>query len=201
MLGLWNKEWYKQSERQAPQQAECWGKSTREGDRSGVGRHERMKRGNGMKDRDERSRGIEIRIADVFDIIKPTTPFKLMKHNTVLWKRNWSDSSGNSLAKAEASRWVCKNRRRMKSSYKIPRIVVYYESMKRKVKTRPLYECRCDERLRWDVWECDGWVCVLEMIGAPSIFKLIRKAAALARARPTLLPVVSTGCFILFYSE
>ncbi len=26
--------------------------------------------------------------------------------------------------------------------------VVYYESMKRKLKTRPLYECRCDERLK-----------------------------------------------------
>ncbi len=26
--------------------------------------------------------------------------------------------------------------------------VVYYESMKRKLKTRPLYECRYDERLK-----------------------------------------------------
>ena len=26
--------------------------------------------------------------------------------------------------------------------------VVYYESMKRELKTRPLYECRCDERLK-----------------------------------------------------
>jgi hypothetical protein len=25
---------------------------------------------------------------------------------------------------------------------------VYYESMKREVKTRPVYECRCDERLK-----------------------------------------------------
>ena len=45
-----------------------------------MGRHERMKRGSGMKDRDERSRGIEIRIADAFGIIKPTVPFKLVKH-------------------------------------------------------------------------------------------------------------------------
>ena len=29
-----------------------------------------------MKGRDERSRGIDIRIADVFTIIKPTAPFK-----------------------------------------------------------------------------------------------------------------------------
>ena len=45
-----------------------------------MGRRERMKRGNGMKDRDERSRGIEIRISDTFVIIKPTTPFKLAKY-------------------------------------------------------------------------------------------------------------------------
>ena len=63
----------------------------REGDRIGVGRRERMKRGIGMKDRDERSRGIVIHIADAFAIIKPTVPFKLAKHQ-VLRKRNWSIS-------------------------------------------------------------------------------------------------------------
>jgi hypothetical protein len=26
--------------------------------------------------------------------------------------------------------------------------LVYYESMKRELKTRPIYECRCDERLK-----------------------------------------------------
>jgi hypothetical protein len=26
--------------------------------------------------------------------------------------------------------------------------IVYYESIKREVKTRPIYECRCDERLK-----------------------------------------------------
>jgi hypothetical protein len=26
--------------------------------------------------------------------------------------------------------------------------VVYYESIKRELKTRPIYECRCDERLK-----------------------------------------------------
>ncbi len=56
-----------------------WRKSTREGAKIGVGRHERMKRGSGMKGRDERSRGIEIRIADAFAIIIPTGPFKLEK--------------------------------------------------------------------------------------------------------------------------
>ena len=27
-------------------------------------------------------------------------------------------------------------------------VVVYYESIKRELKTRPIYECRCDERLK-----------------------------------------------------
>ena len=69
----------------------------------GVGRHERMNHGRGMQDREERSKGIEIRIADAFAIIKPTVPFKLAKHETRR-KRNWSDSSGNSLVKVDVSR-------------------------------------------------------------------------------------------------
>ena len=56
-----------------------------------------------MNDRDERSRGIVTRTADAFAIIKPTAPFKLARHEA-LRKRNWSDSSGNSLARADASR-------------------------------------------------------------------------------------------------
>jgi hypothetical protein len=28
------------------------------------------------------------------------------------------------------------------------KIVVYYDSIKRELKTRPIYECRCDERLK-----------------------------------------------------
>ncbi len=35
---------------------------------NGVGRRERMKLGKGTKDRDERSRGIEIRMTDTFTI-------------------------------------------------------------------------------------------------------------------------------------
>jgi hypothetical protein len=30
----------------------------------------------------------------------------------------------------------------------INNFVVYYESIKRELKTRPIYECRCDERLK-----------------------------------------------------
>ena len=45
-----------------------------------MGRRERMKRGSGMEGREERSKGIEIHIVDTFAIIKPTEPFKLVKH-------------------------------------------------------------------------------------------------------------------------
>jgi hypothetical protein len=30
----------------------------------------------------------------------------------------------------------------------VANIVVYYESINRELKTRPIYECRCDERLK-----------------------------------------------------
>ena len=91
----------------------------REGVRRGVGRQERMKRGRGMKDRDERSRGIVKSIVVVFAIIKPTVPFRLAKHEA-LRKRNYSDSSDNSLKKADASRCECKKSNLIKSSYKRP---------------------------------------------------------------------------------
>ena len=67
----------------------------------GVGRRERMKRGTGMKDRNERSRGIVTRIRDAFTIIKPTTPFKLPKHEALRKRASWC---------------VTKNKRRMNSS-------------------------------------------------------------------------------------
>jgi hypothetical protein len=90
-----------------------------EGSRSGVGRHERMKRGRGMKGQDERSRGIPTHIADAFVMIKPTTPFRLSKHED-LRKRNWSDSSDNSLPKADVSRSERKKNNLIKSSYRRP---------------------------------------------------------------------------------
>ena len=56
-----------------------------------------------MKDRDDRSRGIATCIVEAFTIIKPTAPFRLAKHEA-LRKRNCSDSSGNSIAKAD--KWL-----------------------------------------------------------------------------------------------
>jgi hypothetical protein len=55
------------------------GEKTREGAKSGVTRLDRMKRGSGIKGRDDRSSGIEIRIADALAKINPTDPFILAK--------------------------------------------------------------------------------------------------------------------------
>ena len=92
--------------------------------------------------------------------------------------------------------------------------MVYYESIKREQKVKPIYECRCDERLQTKtkrftllsytglVVELEhlkietrlidekfantmGGVCDLEVIGAPSRLRLIRKAAALERIDET----------------
>ena len=55
------------------------GEKTREGARSGVTRLDRLKRGSGIKDRDDRSIGIEIRIAEDLAKINPTDPLILAK--------------------------------------------------------------------------------------------------------------------------
>jgi hypothetical protein len=91
------------------------GEKTREGAKSGVTRLDRIQRGSGIKDRDDRSRGIEIRIDEVLVKINPTDPLILAKQ-AVRRNLNCSDSSGISLARAEASRWACRNSRRTKSS-------------------------------------------------------------------------------------
>jgi uncharacterized protein (DUF2126 family) len=62
---------------------------------------------------------------------------------------------------------------------------VYYEEIKWDLKRICTYECRCNERLKpkvegstcltWEVCECDGWVCDLEVTGVSSIFKKIRR--------------------------
>jgi len=39
-----------------------------------------MKHGSGMKDRDDKSNGIEILMTDAFVKIKPTDPFRFTKH-------------------------------------------------------------------------------------------------------------------------
>ena len=63
-----------------------------------------MKHGNGMKVRDDRSSGIKILMSDDFVKINPTDPLRLVKQETRR-KRNWSDSSGNSLDRTDDSRW------------------------------------------------------------------------------------------------
>ncbi len=59
--------------------AERGGKRTREGAKSGMGRLERMKHGSGIKDRDDKSSGIEILMSDAFAKINPTDPLRLAK--------------------------------------------------------------------------------------------------------------------------
>ncbi len=89
---------------------------------------------------------------------------------------------------------------------------VYYESIKRKLKIRCIWVSVWwktknknygsytplihwvgrgtgtpkdrDEVNNREVCECDGWVCGWDMIGDPSMFRLIRKAAVLARIFP-----------------
>jgi hypothetical protein len=60
-----------------------------------------MKLGSGIKDRDDKSRGIEIRMTDVSAKINPTDPLILGKQD-VRRNLNCSDSSGISLAIAIA---------------------------------------------------------------------------------------------------
>ncbi len=104
-------------------QLEHGGKKSREGVKSGIGRLELMKHGNGIKVRDDRSIGIdstiEILMTDTFGKINPTDPIvrplRLVKH--VMWrKRNWSSICGKSLVRVDDWRWVCQNSRRLKSS-------------------------------------------------------------------------------------
>jgi hypothetical protein len=54
-------------------------KRTGEGDRSGVGRLERMKHGTGIKVRDDKWNGIEILMTDPFVKINQTDPLRLPK--------------------------------------------------------------------------------------------------------------------------
>ena len=51
-----------------------------------MGRLDRMKRGSGIKGRDDRSSGIEIRMADAFAKINPTEPLFIFSfHEIIYW--------------------------------------------------------------------------------------------------------------------
>ncbi len=63
-------------------QADHGGKRTREGTKSGIGRLERVKHGNGIKDGDDRSNGIEILMTNTFSKINPIDPLRLSKQVT-----------------------------------------------------------------------------------------------------------------------
>jgi hypothetical protein len=69
------------------------GDKTREGGKSVVTRLQRMKHGSGVKDRDDKSSGIEIRMSDALPKINPTDPLTLSKQ-AARRNLNCSDSSG-----------------------------------------------------------------------------------------------------------
>jgi hypothetical protein len=63
-------------------------------------------------------------------------------------------------------------------------LFVYYESITRELQTRPINECRCDERLKTKAEESTR-LAYTGLLGAQSRSRLTRKAAALARVLPT----------------
>ncbi len=83
-----------------------------------------------MEVREERSKGIEIRIVDTFVIIKPTASFQVVYYESL--KRELKTKPTNECRCDED--------------------VVYYESLKRELKTKTIYGFRCDERLQTIVY-------------------------------------------------
>jgi hypothetical protein len=79
------------------------GEKTREGAKSVVGLLERMKRGRGIKDLDDKSHRMEILMTEAFTKINPTDPLILDKQ-TARRKRKGPDSSGMSLDRSDVSR-------------------------------------------------------------------------------------------------
>ena len=51
-------------------------------------------------------------------------------------------------------------------------LVVYYESIKRELKTKLIYECRCDERLKTKVEESTRLACTMLHGGSPLFYFL-----------------------------
>jgi hypothetical protein len=74
-----------------------------------------MNRSNGIKDRDDKSSGIEILMSEVFAKINPNDPL-ILANQSARRKRNLPDSSGISLVRADVSRLACKNNKRLRSS-------------------------------------------------------------------------------------
>jgi hypothetical protein len=73
------------------------------------------------------------------------------------WKTDWTRWTPEVSKKLSVSRWSCKSKSRTNSQWR-GRFVhessngeplnVYYESINRELKIKPIYECRCDERLK-----------------------------------------------------
>ena len=108
-----------------------WVNNTKEGVKRDVVLRVRIKRGNGMNVRVDKSRGIVTLMTETLPNINPIEPLRLSKQSSRM-KRNWTDFSVNSPVKKLSSRLVFKD----------------YYSIKRKLNTRLIHECRCDERLK-----------------------------------------------------
>jgi hypothetical protein len=68
--------------------------------------------------------------------------------------------------------------------------IVYYESMNREVKTRPIYECRSDERLKTKVEE-STYLTYTGFLGELEHLKIETRVLAMSRL----------DCFYVVYSE
>ena len=90
-----------------------------------------------MTGRDDKSSGIEILMSDPFAKIKPTDIFRFDEQ----------------AARRFRTEGVRNRHKSVFLPWKEVNYVVYYESIKRELKIRPIYECRCDERLKTKVEE------------------------------------------------
>ena len=93
-----------------------------------------MKGGRGTQDREERSKGIEIRIVDAFSFYQTDHTLQI------------SETRSAKKAKLVRLLWQFISQRRC-LTVSVQKYV-YYESRKRKLKTRLIYEYRCEERLK-----------------------------------------------------
>ncbi len=68
-------------------------------------------------------------------------------------------------------RWFHPHIKTQGKSMELFKEVVYYESIKRELKTRPIYECRCDERLKTKAEESTRLAYLRSRCEGPEDFK------------------------------
>ena len=133
--------------------------------------------------------------------VLPTCSLKF-RENTERWKWNspvlyYTRWTPEDVKKWSVSRWVCK-------------LFVYYESRKWELKTRPMYECRSDERLKTELLfmmnrESESW---RQKLKVSCLWKCwwfyynrIKKSRELTRTRENWgvpVPFLRQTCYLLF---